>query len=136
MTYQKLCNIIASGLKRNKPIRVKISLRHLRALFKEYQIEEIAVENYCCFGEDQCCWIDVEGPQHGWLFTDHKPEEMPDVLFKYLKGHMRKYMNILYKRKAFIYTNDKGYLFYVIPMRDIAQYDIYIAFSRLESKSD
>ena len=135
MTYQKVCNIIASELKEYHPKRVKISLSHLRSLFQETQIKEIAVENYCCFGDERCCWIDIEGPSCGWLFANHKPSEMPQVLFKYVKGHMRQYMDILYKRKAFTYNTD-GYLYYVIPMRDIARYDIYICFQLVGDKSE
>ena len=59
MTYQKVTNIIASELKEFKPKRVKISLRHLRSLFEQYELDEIAIENYCCYGDERCCWIDL-----------------------------------------------------------------------------
>ena len=155
MTYQKVTNIIASELKEFKPQRVKISLRHLRSLFKQYKLDEIAIENYCCYGDERCCWIDIEGPGHGWLWTIHDQKDMPKILWRYLKGHMAEYMDKLYKRKAFLYTRTdelykhesslytKGdfypkdkYLIYVIPMRDIARYDIYITFQLVEDKSE
>ena len=143
MTYQKLTNIIASELKEFKPQRVKISLRHLRSLFKQYVLDEISIKNYCCYGDEDCCWIDIEGPGHGWLWTDHDQKDMPKILWQYLKGHMAGYMDKLYKRKAFLYTRDDlysnekdKYLIYVIPMRDIARYDIYITFQLVEDKSE
>lgn len=145
MTYQKVTNIIASELKEFKPQRVKISLRHLRFLFEQYELDEIAIENYCCYGDERCCWIDVEGPGHGWLWTSHDQKDMPKILWRYLKGHMDGYMDKLYKRKAFLYTRDDlyskekekdKYLIYVIPMRDIARYDIYITFQLVEGKSE
>ena len=56
---------------------------------------------------------------------------------------MAEYMDKLYKRKAFLYTRDDfyskekdKYLIYVIPMRDIARYDIYITFQLVEGKSE
>ena len=134
MFYQKVTNIIASELKEYRPKRVRISLRHLRSLFQQHEVNEIAIENYCCYGDERCCWIDVEGPHHGWLFASHKPEEMKDVLWQYLKGHMKSYMDILYKRKAFMYA-ENDYIYYVIPMRDIARYDIYISFQLVGDKS-
>lgn len=143
MTYQKVTNIIASELKEFKPKRVKISLRHLRSLFEQYELDEIAIENYCCYGDERCCWIDVEGPGHGWLWTSHDQKDMPKILWRYLKNHMAEYMDKLYKRKAFLYTRDDfysnekdKYLIYVIPMRDIARYDIYITFQLVEGKSE
>lgn len=143
MTYQKVTNIIASELKEFKPKRVKISLRHLRSLFEQYQLDEIAIENYCCYGDERCCWIDVEGPGHGWLWVGHDQKDMPKILWRYLKNHMAGYMDKLYKRKAFLYTRDDfyskekdKYLIYVIPMRDIARYDIYITFQLVEGKSE
>ena len=94
MTYQKVTNIIASELKEFKPKRVKISLRHLRSLFEQYQLDEIAIENYCCYGDERCCWIDIEGPGHGWLWVSHDQKDMPKILWRYLKGHMAGYMDI------------------------------------------
>ena len=44
MTYQKVTNIIASELKEFKPQRVKISLGHLRSLFEQHELDEIAIE--------------------------------------------------------------------------------------------
>ena len=141
MTYQKVTNIIASELKDFKPQRVKISLRHLCSLFEQYELDEITIKNYCCCVDEDCCWIDVEGLGHGWLWTHHDQKDMPKVLWRYLKSYLHKYMNKLYKRKAFLYTRNDfyskdKYLVYVIPMRDIARYDIYIIFRLVEDKSE
>ena len=48
---------------------------------------------------------------------------------------MRRYMDSLYKRRAFIFQKD-NFLTYVIPMRDLAKYDIYITFNLVEDKSE
>lgn len=135
MTYQKLANTLTAELREFKPIRKKISLKHLRYLFSQYEVEEICVKNYCCYGEDTCCWYDVEGIDFGWLFLDHAKEEMPSILLNYVKDHMRPYMDSLYKRRAFIYQKD-SLLYYVIPMRDLGTYDIYITFNLVGEKSN
>lgn len=127
MTYQKLSNTLTAELRKFKPKRVKISLKHLRYLFAQYEIEEVSIKNYCCYGEDKNCWIDIEGIDYGWLFVDHTKEEMPFILLKYLKDHIHGYMDSLYKRRAFIYKED-NHLIYLIPMRDIAKYDVYVSF--------
>lgn len=134
MTYQKLSNTLTAELRKFNPKRIKISLKHLRYLFTHYTVEEICIKNYCCYGEDTPCWYDIEGMDYGWLFLDHTKEEMPSVLLNYVKGHMNKYMDSLYKRRAFIFQRDNC-LTYVIPMRDLAQYDIYITFNLVEDKS-
>lgn len=135
MTYQKLSNTLTAELRKSNPKRVKISLKHLRSLFAQYKVEEICVKNYCCYGEDKACWYDIEGTDHGWLFLDHTKEEMPSILLKYVKGHMRGHMDSLYKRRAFIFQKDNC-LTYVIPIRDLAKYDIYITFNLVEDKSE
>ena len=133
MTYEKLTNTLSASLGRHQ--RKKISLKHLRYLFTHYKVEEICIYNYCCYGEDVACWYDVEGTDHGWLFLDHTKEEMPSILLKYVKGHMHGHMDSLYKRRAFI-TQKDNLLTYVIPMRDLAKYDIYITFNLVEDKSN
>lgn len=133
MTYEKLTNTLSASLGRHQ--RKKISLGHLRYLFASYKLEEICIKNYCCYGEDIACWYDVEGTDFGWLFLEHTKEEMPSILLKYIKDHMRGHMDSLYKRRAFI-TQKDNLLTYVIPMRDLEKYDIYITFNLVEDKSN
>ena len=135
MTYTKLINTLTAELKKYSPQRIRFSFNHLRFLFSQYKVDEINTVNYCCYGEDTPCWYDVEGPDIGWIWTNHKPEKMPQELLKYTIGQLKPYAEYLYKRKMFVYTN-QAFLTYVIPLRDIAKYDIYITFNMVESKSE
>lgn len=134
MTYQKLCNTLTAQLKQYKPQRKGFSIKHLRYLFAHYEVQEVCIKHYCCYGEDKNCWQDVEGINYGWLHFGRKKEEMPQLLFKYVIEHCAYYLEQLYKRKIFLYSSKKS-LSYVMPIRDIATFDIYITFKMVEDKS-
>ena len=73
--------------------------------------------------------------ENGYLFKEHSSEKMPKVLYKYFHNHIKPFMNTLYKRKAFVWINNK-HLYYIIPMRDIASYDVKICFDLVGNKSN
>ena len=135
MTYEKLTNTLTAELRKYNPSRKRFSRKFLRNLFSRYKVKEVCIEHFCCLGEDVPCWYDVEGPSHGWLFLDHKPEEMSKVLMDYVFGHFMPYEKQLYKRKIFYYRKN-DYLMITIPIRDLALFDIHISFSLVNDKSD
>lgn len=127
MLYNKLVNILYKELGHKYP-RKYFSIRYISSLFKRYKIAEVATFHYCCYGDEKSCWTDVEGINYGWLFRNYKESEMPQVLFKEVKRLCKPYLKSLYKRKIFI-NYEKEFLKIVIPLRDLAKYDIILIFN-------
>lgn len=138
MTYEKLVNCIYKDLRRTKPLsitRQKLSLKRLKSVFRQDYDTNYIQKHYCCIGEDTNCWTDVEGLDYGWLFLDYPPEKMPKILYKNLMYHVRPHLSKLYGRKVFTAKYKDGTEVIVIPMRDFAQYDLYVSYKLGRPKS-
>ncbi|MCM1324405.1 MAG: hypothetical protein NC218_09660 [Acetobacter sp.] len=131
MNLYKLSNIIHKKLtRRNLPYcRLRYSKRYLRQLHSQFPLVEICEYHYCCRGEEHNCWIDVEGVDHGWIFTDHKEEEMPDILLSTFFSWTKRIASKLYKRDIFVVDEENG-VFVIIPTRDLIKADFILTFKK------
>ena len=131
MNKYKLGNIIRKdmldGFNKNEVSKHRFSFGYLNKLCKKYKISEYTIHNYCCYGEDICCWVDAE---HTWMSNEYlSDKELNERIYKNVK-HIIKSLNVnIFKRKIFVSENDK-YIIYCFPMRDISREDIYLVFEK------
>lgn len=135
MKYDKLVNRIYKELARvsgDKPKRMGFSFQMIHKLFQEYKDIEVAQVHYCCCGDEFSCWTDVEGIDYGWMWLYRKKEDMPKYLYKYFCGLCEPYKKHLFARRSFLKTmrtKNGDALVIVLPLRDVAHYDIWLSFS-------
>ena len=141
MNKYKLYNTIRRELLSRKNINrgdielKKFSYSLLRELFQNYAVAEYVVSEYCCYGEDHCCWQEVEGETFGWIWLRKGGISRHFEIEKSLYKSLKKYKNELYGRKIFYI--DKGKTVWVqIPLRDIGKEDFSIIFDKTKSVKD
>ncbi len=141
MNKYKLYNTIRRELLSRKNINrgdielKKFSYSLLRELFQNYAVAEYVVSEYCCYGEDHCCWQEVEGETFGWIWLRKGGISRHFEIEKSLYKSLKKYKNELYERKIFYI--DKGKTVWVqIPLRDIGKEDFSIIFDKTKSVKD
>lgn len=108
-------------------IRKKYSVAYLKELANKYEMREFLSYNYCCYGEDCSCWIDVEGINYGWLWLNNEPEEMSKLLFDMALTTIKSHRDILYKRKMFVVENNDKIIIYFF-LRDVIKRDYILTF--------
>ena len=115
--------------------RKKYSIAYLKELADKYEMREFLEYEYCCRGEDHNCWIEVEGIDYGWLWTDKNPEEMPKILFNHALGILKHYRKTLYQRKMFIVENDDRLSIFIF-LRDVCKSDFIMTFAKRPEAED
>lgn len=140
MNRYKLSNIIKKKLlSRFSSSDIKsqtFSYKVIHDYFKQYGLVEWCVDSFCCYGEDNCCWQDVE---NGWILNSSKYKNITDlseknqIVYSYLKRFIRGSCNKeeLGKRTMFICENEDS-LWVVLPLRDKIKQDIYLVFAKDE----
>ena len=114
---------------KDKITRKKYSVQYLKHLAATYEMREFLEYSYCCRGEDHNCWIEVEGIDHGWLWLDKDPKDMPKLLFDMALNTLKTYRNTLYKRKMFVVENEDKISIYVF-LRDVCTRDYILTFAK------
>ena len=136
MNKYKLGNIIKKDLLKtfkNEEIRKeKFKFSKLNELFRNYSVHEYIFKHYCCYGEDNCCWIDEES---GWIRLANKKvseEKLNKRMYSSIKGIIKEiFKGEETKRTVFIAENDE-IIVYAFPMRDKTKEDIFISFLKNE----
>lgn len=137
MTRYKLYNTIRQNLIKKfgfKPHQVKqisFSYKILQELLNKYKCEYI-IDNYCCYGEDFCCWQDVES---SWLRLDKRSDKVVNQLclkdfkcdLKYIVKENK--MFSIYDRKMII-SERKDTIWVLIPLRDLCKKDFAFCFDK------
>lgn len=101
----------------------------LRELFRTYTVLEYVVSEYCCYGEDICCWQEVEGENFGWLWLRKRGLSWQFEIEKSLYNSLKRYKKELYNRKIF-YLDLEQVIWVQIPLRDVAKEDYSIIFDK------
>ena len=125
--------VLLKDYKNNEISKKHFSFALINKLCNMYPVSEYIVNHYCCYGEDQCCWIDEES---GWL-TLGSPIPLSELnrrIYKYLKNFLKtKFTNLnIYSRKMFVAENNDEIVI-VIPLRDLIRQDIVIVFDKNEN---
>lgn len=107
----------------------------LRELFQKYAVEEYVVSEYCCRGEDHCCWQEVEGETFGWVWLTKGGISRHFAIEKSVYNSLKSYKNELYNRKIF-YVDLGNIIWVQIPLRDVAKKDFSIIFNKTKSVKD
>ena len=133
MNKYKLNNIIKKDLlktfKNTEITKKKFSFALLNSLCKNYEITEYVIEHYCCYGEDENCWVDEEV---GWLSCGkykNDKEGLNRCVYRQIKKFLKNDIKDLSSRKIFIGENNYN-IFYVIPLRDRLKQDITLVFAK------
>lgn len=137
MTRYKLYNSVRQSLIKKfgfKPHQIKqvsFSYKLLQDLLNSYRCEYI-IDNYCCHGEDFCCWQDVDS---SWVRLSNRNEiKVNRVCFKSFKDAV-KYIKksnkdfSIYDRKMFL-CERKGVVWVLIPLRDVCNDDFAFCFDK------
>lgn len=141
MDKYKLYNSIKRDLViRHKFKKSDIQLRGfsyslLRELFQKYAVQEYVVSDYCCRGEDHCCWQEVEGETFGWIWLTKGGISRHFALEKSLYDSLKRYKKELYSRKIF-YIDTCSFIWVEIPLRDVAKSDFTIIFDKTKPVKD
>ena len=115
--------------------RKKYSVGYLKELAEKYEMREFLEYSYCCRGEDHNCWIEVEGLDYGWLWLNEDPEEMPKLLFDRALSVLKSHREALYKRKLFVFEDEKRVIVYAF-LRDVCRNDFIITFAKYPEAED
>lgn len=141
MNKYKLYNTIKRDLLKRPNIKKSdiqlkgFSYSLLRELFQRYAVAEYVVSEYCCYGEDHCCWQEVEGETFGWIWLRKGGISRHFELEKSLYSSLKRYKKELYNRKIF-YVETNKMVWVQIPLRDIAKEDYSIIFDKTKSVKD
>ena len=108
----------------------RFSFKYLNELCNTYKIDEYTIWNYCCYGEDKNCWIDVES---SWMRDKYiSDKDLNKRIYSSIKRSIlddfKDYKNIG-KINIFIGESDDA-IFLCIPMRDKRKYDFWICFNK------
>ncbi len=132
MDLYKLHNIARKNLKltpNDTLSRKKYSVGYLKELAEKYEMREFLELSYCCHGEDNNCWMEVEGLDYGWLWIDKDPETMPERLFNHALNILKSYRKHLYNRKMYVIESD-DYVMIFVYLRDINSNDYVLTFGK------
>lgn len=132
MTTYKLYNsekrelIKKFGFKPHQIKQISFSYTLLHNLIEKYLCEYI-ISHYCCYGEDICCWKDLET-----CWMSEKGLERNRVCLSDFRSVVRKIEDksfSVYKRKMFI-CEKKNSIWVIIPLRDIIKQDFGFCFDK------
>ena len=119
------------GFKPHNIKQISFSYKVLRELLEKYYCEYI-VDNYCCYGEDTCCWQDVES---SWLRTTKRNnKEVNQLCLKDFKSDLKHIIKenklfSIYDRKMII-SERKDTVWVIIPLRDVYRKDYAFCFNK------
>lgn len=114
----------------------RLSYKLIHDYFKKYALVEWCTDHFCCYGEDKCCWQDIE---NGWILNSNKYKDVSDlgeknqIVYSYVKRFIKGSCNPDDIRKRIVFVCEKEqYLWVVIPLRDIIKQDVYLIFAKDE----
>lgn len=114
----------------------RLSYKLIHDYFKKYALVEWCTDHFCCYGEDKCCWQDIE---NSWILNSNKYKDVSDlgeknqIVYSYVKRFIKGSCNPDEIRKRIVFVCEKEqYLWVVIPLRDKIKQDVYLIFAKDE----